>query len=448
MSVLAKESVQAIADTIGINLKEDVALALVQDVEYRLREIINEATKFMRHAKRERLLADDINYALRVRDVEPLYGWSTTGTPSFKLITQGPQQLYYLEDHELDLEDIINAPLPPAPLDVTWTAHWLAIDGVQPAIVQNPTPAELQDRFRRPANGASTSDIGPPPQSLLNTGPQTEALVKNVLTRELQLYYEKVTEAVTSSSEELRKLAVESVAKDPGIQPLLPYLIQFVAEQITQNIRKLEITQSMMRLTRAILNNSNLFVEPYLHQLIPNILSCIVAKRLCDDPATEDHWSLRSYAAQLVSFICTRYGSTYQSLQPRVTKTLLRAFLDPLKSYRTNYGAIVGLSALGPEAVRVLLVPNVSAFYDRIKDDLEAMDEEGPRAVRKMEAEKCRDALVDVIAGHVRRDLEERRKSGQDVPDNDALLQELTGAYGALADSICNHMSVIANGIR
>jgi hypothetical protein len=33
---------------------------------------------------------------------------------------------------------IIEAPLPKAPLDTAVVAHWLAIEGVQPAIPENP----------------------------------------------------------------------------------------------------------------------------------------------------------------------------------------------------------------------------------------------------------------------------------------------------------------------
>lgn len=39
---------------------------------------------------------------------------------------------------------VIEAPLPKAPLDTAVSAHWLAIEGVQPAIPENPPPEALQ----------------------------------------------------------------------------------------------------------------------------------------------------------------------------------------------------------------------------------------------------------------------------------------------------------------
>jgi hypothetical protein len=45
-----------------------------------------------------------------------LYGYSEP--KQWKSINQ---QLYYYEDHELDLEEIVNDPLPPIPLETTYT---------------------------------------------------------------------------------------------------------------------------------------------------------------------------------------------------------------------------------------------------------------------------------------------------------------------------------------
>jgi len=123
------------------NVAEDVAAAVASDVEYRLREVIQDAAKFMHHSKRQRMTADDINRALRVRNVEPLFGFTSREALRYRKVPgSGVADVYYLEDEELDLNEIINAALPRIPLDVSFTSHWLAIEGVQPAIPQNPPP--------------------------------------------------------------------------------------------------------------------------------------------------------------------------------------------------------------------------------------------------------------------------------------------------------------------
>ena len=73
----------------------------------------------MKHAKRSTLLPQDINLALRVKSLEPLYGYDAGYPSEFKMIASGSHVLYYLQDKELDLEELVSAELPPIPLDVT-----------------------------------------------------------------------------------------------------------------------------------------------------------------------------------------------------------------------------------------------------------------------------------------------------------------------------------------
>lgn len=54
---------------ISIN-SEDVVANLAPDVEYRIREIIQESLKFVRHSRRTNLTTQDINSALKVKNVE------------------------------------------------------------------------------------------------------------------------------------------------------------------------------------------------------------------------------------------------------------------------------------------------------------------------------------------------------------------------------------------
>ena len=59
------------AEALGItNLSEEVLTALCQDVEYRTRELIQDSTKFMQHARRTKLAVSDVNHALQSRNAE------------------------------------------------------------------------------------------------------------------------------------------------------------------------------------------------------------------------------------------------------------------------------------------------------------------------------------------------------------------------------------------
>lgn len=124
--------------------------------------------------------------------------------------------------------------------------------------------------------------------------------------------------------------------------------------------------------------------------MIPPILSCLVGRVICENPQQQNHWSTRNRAATLIAAICHQYGKAYHTLQPRITKTLLRAFLDPARPLTTQYGAIIGLDKIGPEVTRVLVAPNIKFYADHCLKA--AFSSANP--VRVQEAEKCREALV------------------------------------------------------
>ncbi|KAI9594899.1 hypothetical protein BDF19DRAFT_85128, partial [Syncephalis fuscata] len=106
----------------------------------------------------------------------------------------------------------------------------------------------------------------------------------------------------------------------------------------------------------------------------------------------ESHWTLRASAAQLCARICARYGNQYHTLQPRVARTLLRAFLDPAKPFTTHYGAIKGLAALGHQVTRHLLLPNALQYGLLLEPAL--VDE---RNERRQEAGMCRTAMLEAL---------------------------------------------------
>ena len=129
MPVWGEDTVKDVAESVGIlNLNREVGVALCRDIEYRISQVLQEALKFMKHARRTILWSQDISQALRVLDIEPLYGYDSVRPLRYAEASLGPQQpLFYVEDEEMDFEKLINAPLPKVPREVSFTgAHDLS----------------------------------------------------------------------------------------------------------------------------------------------------------------------------------------------------------------------------------------------------------------------------------------------------------------------------------
>ncbi len=97
----------------------------------------------MRHARRTTLTTSDIDQALRVLNIEPLYGHFPHNPPTFRRAPPYPHMqtagtVYFVEDEEIDFDRIIREDKVALPKGPRWVAHWLAVEGVQPLIPENP----------------------------------------------------------------------------------------------------------------------------------------------------------------------------------------------------------------------------------------------------------------------------------------------------------------------
>ncbi|KIS68220.1 TATA-binding protein-associated factor TAF6 [Mycosarcoma maydis] len=508
-SVYPTDTIRDVAESLGINsMKESVAAALAADVEYRIREIVQDAAKYMRHSKRDQLKTIDIDAALRARNIEPIYGFlpSSSGRssasdpsrytagPTFRRVqTASGVPLHYVEDEEIDFDKILEAgPRIGIGRGVGWGAHWLAIEGVQPAVPQNPSPIAIAEAkgvsgFMGPSSTQPTT-AAPAAKAVTVAGGDGQAiakpLVKHILSRELQLYYERLTKSIVSpppeadedledeteecapairtaqdqdvemgsasspkdqidapprptvtlakplktfaqkgSGNHVRDAALASLRGDPGLHQLVPYLIQFVGSKVIETLRSpsqddtaaasdgssaaMAVRESqqistadnhmlgvLLSTVHAILVNPHIFVEPYLHQMMPSILSILLTSSLAEPEllrlsqgmndghrplvtAGPSSYSLRAHASALLTHVVETFGSSYPTLKPRVVATLLKALMtgvlpgssdqdsarrsealsarEPRASPGTKLGALMALRRLGKASFRTVL---------------------------------------------------------------------------------------------
>lgn len=440
------DTVKDAADLLGITLPDDAAKNLAMDVEYRIHEILETAIKFMRHSKRKLLATSDINNALKVLNIEPLFGYDQSQPLVFKeaLSGAGGQTLYYIDDNEIEFEKLINQELPKVPRQTTFTAHWLAIEGVQPMIPQNPLASEIKslpsvvrgatssvfgnDFLLSSAPSSSTAEDSKDPSARQKTKKgdkdvEVKPLVKHVLLKELKLYFDKIVEVLISTDPEketFKDAALNSLRTDPGLHQLVPYFIQFVAEQVTNQLRNIELLITLLEVISALCDNKTIFLDPYVHALMPCILTLLLAKRIgppipenADDDAVlntiKGQFAVREFASLLLQHVIDSFGSSYSTLKPRVTRTLLRALLDSSKPLGTHYGALLGIEKLGHEVIKLVLVGNVKMWYKQVVEDSSRRD---------VETNILKQKVLDVLE---KLKIEDHIENGDDKMDVDSL---------------------------
>ena len=391
--LLSYESIKMIGESVGVsNISEDVATTIAEDVEYRLKEIVQDGLKFMRHSKCKWMKCSDIDCAMRAKNVEPLYGFDSVEYCPFKHTTGGSKEYFYPDDKELELTDLISAPLPALPVDATLRAHWLAVEGVQPAIPENPAPSSVEEQKKKAhgsgAGAASnelplhTKDIRFDKKSKKSSKEEVPSttewsklkpLQAHALSLEQQLYYKEISDACVGISDSKRTEALASLSSDPGLYQLLPQFSSFITEGIRVNMsqRKLQMLKYLLKMVKSLLENPALSLDRCLHELVPAIMSCMINRQVCARPEAEDHWYLRDQAAKILAEICKKCSNSTNCIQSRVTRVLLQALNNNTQGLAVHYGALMGLVELGQECITTLILP-------RLKKEAQYLDAAPP----------------------------------------------------------------------
>lgn len=315
-------TIKDVAQSLAIDvLGTGAADLLAADVEYRIHLIVQEAKKFMVHGKRATLLPEDVEHAMEALNVEVSasehFNASCGGIGARLTITQpvlvpsrplpqppfvavpstgSGQQLYHVADDEIDFSTYLKQPLPAglaSSAGVKWKAHWLAVEGVQPAIPENP----LQSRAGRTSSPGlqlaarrsielimfEASRSAPTPA----TGSAAlKASAKSQLPSDLQLYFTRLTTSLIPSSnaaphlpapptdqnsqllpdvERHRIAALASLREDTAIAGLLVYLVKWLNDSLSKCLTgALGTLGCLLDAVEAVLDNDGLFIEPYV----------------------------------------------------------------------------------------------------------------------------------------------------------------------------------------
>lgn len=364
-SQLCRENIKLFAETVGYNdLPDCVASCLAEDVNYRLRETIQNAGQFMRHAKRRKLCVEDINRTLRWNDVELLFGYGSAEPLPMKFIKEA--DVFCVEENEVNLVNLAttNCALE-QPGEVGVKAYWLAVEGV-------PKSGFSQNSVQNKKNGH----------------------IETLVSEELMAYYEQVTKAILGNNEELLKIALNDLRTNAKIAPLLPYLVNFVSVGVKKMSHDLTQLTKLLHTVFSLVRNPSLYLgpKPYLNLLVQAVLYCILEPLAASINPINDHWTLRDTAAQLLVQIVKEWFTPTNDLLHHVTSALKESFTDLSKPFCSHYGAIVALISLGVETAEKIIYPHLSHYWPHLTAALE--DCNYSNAQVKADAQKVHGGLL------------------------------------------------------
>ncbi|CAH8596568.1 unnamed protein product [Schistosoma turkestanicum] len=357
------------AEMCGVsNLSQSAANLLQKHLNQIARLLIHEVLRVMEQSRRGVPQASDIDLASVLIGLESPFGTTTANflpiRTGGRTASSGPggKVFFIRPDKEIDIKALLLREPAGVVYDVSLVAHWLSVNGKQPTSPQNPPPdflarmALLNNSFgstnkqnkrlmshkkmddlnslveKRPKIGLHHNERDKFDLLSSNSHPRKVLAVSverrsHEISQEVMIYFRELTEACVGANETRRHEALDNATLDPGLQPILPHLMTFITEGVRINVtnHNLAILIYLMRLVKALIDNPHISLEPYLHLLVPTVITCVLNRQLCAKPITDNHWALRDFAAKQLATLCNRHNTSSNELYGRVTRELSRA---------------------------------------------------------------------------------------------------------------------------
>ena len=187
--------------------------------------------------------------------------------------------------------------------------------------------------------------------------------------------------------------------------------------------------QFFRRMVKSLLENQTLYLEKYLHELIPAVTTCIVARQLCTRPDVDNHWALRDFASRLMVNICKNFNTSTNNIQIRITRMFSDALISEKTPLVSCYGAVEGLVELGPEVIKSVVIPQIKAVSKKLDSAIANMQVSANPALDKKGVENIRNLVLKTVVPVL--------KSSRNPPD---VADEYMAEFGSLGAPLCDQV--------
>ncbi|XP_015758835.1 PREDICTED: TAF6-like RNA polymerase II p300/CBP-associated factor-associated factor 65 kDa subunit 6L [Acropora digitifera] len=340
-AIISPKSVKLFAEIVGApGLTDDLASSLAEDATYRLRETLQSAAQYMKHGKRRRLTCEDFNKALERSSTELIYGYGSLEDTLFRSTISKEGEIFFVEDKEIGLRELaMNVAIPTDPGKRT----------VKGNLCYAPV-------IRNPHSGLSGAFI-----------PKFDA-------------------------NDILQVALRDLQTNPKLSSLLSHFVNFIASAVKSYGHDLTQLSKLLSLVRSLIENQSLFLEPYVIQLVTSVMYCLLESLAVSLNPQNDHWRLRDDAAHILARISRKCSNPVNYLRQQLLMTLQEVLLDDGRPFCSHYGAVVGLTELGSEALEQYMLPHLRPYWNQLQQVLD--DSSQTNALLQDEAYQVYGALL------------------------------------------------------
>lgn len=397
MDVILASTVTAISEALSVPLNEAMTEILAESGKTHVTMIVELANRFRRHRGGPSLKISDMKDAISAKGLQPLFGYHRIfRPPDYTHAGQaGGGDVYVLDDYPnaYQQQHIRHPSMLQYPTEPTFTFHWLAVNGVVPNIAENQCETVTD----------SLDLVGIPPDAEVSDQDLTIVTSNARLPQELREFLNSFLKVATGSSYEQLEEKLRILQHLPAMQPLVPYFLRIITDAVrTINPSDMELA---LLVAQALFRNETLDLGAFVQNFVSIALTLAVFEETPGDAtmAGDDTYKLRERGASFLSMIKVKYQDSYPELWNQTAESLLVVILTPNIS-PSQYGALLAIQSLGEPMVRRSLIPVISPFLERLKEESES-----PDANRRTTAAKILGACRRVCGNSFWVDLSRRR---------------------------------------
>ena len=349
--------IKNLANTLELkDASTDACRLILSDVELKLRNVIKESIKYMRHFNREKMTNDDINCALKDLGQEnKLTGMQTPFVNKYQLDGKRWGQ----ENKETYIKDEFNT------IEVEFKAKnrthlnfdWIMINGKVPQQSENSDFITKQVQVESNKKALLESNNEQSLRIVESRNEGTKVLIKeiapNILSKEsekfLTSFFKILEEQVNLIDFEKNQLGftkfqnvLDVIQKNPSLQILSP----FIVTHINNNYKSVIINGALKKnlyvmILDSMFRNPKINLE-YQNHIIIKILDSFITCPNISMNVNRDEQLLRENAAKLLAkLVVSNDDSRYPNLKPHLFNLLSKKLMTQIDSFKPSSYPIV-----------------------------------------------------------------------------------------------------------